>query len=928
MKYNIILCGLFAASIHTLVGCGGSSGSSSISEARAQYEGSEELAVVNSANAHQFSRAAFYSSQLKSNGELSAKDLISPDSFLYLMFGIGDFPGLYSSLSCDSGNFEEHSDVDTSTWLGEVSVSFNECLINNATVNGSYTLTIKALNSASGHYLDNYSVKYTDFSISSNSNHYSQLNGNVDFRITRSLTKDTRMNLIMTDENQAQQILLDNVSWLESNANSENMVEVKGSIYLGAHGRVDLTSDQLLMSGLNVDDGHFTVKGDSSSYSTTFNPNPKKNNLELFPFDESNSTVREAPLHFLTHRVLSNLNDSDGDGMWDGWEIYYGLDHLEANGEDDDDGDGWSNYLEFVGIDSSPVDATSKPSINIGIPNSFIDTLVGLESSSYTLRLFGNIDKRLADAISDFSFTVSFPETIEWNIEESDHCSIENNLLKCNVTDYSDFIGYQNHPLENLDLAILEFKNRSLDVGETKHKIALDFNNPLMTSAQEEPSFSRSLTLHQRPYTESRINANDFAVVLDDIKDEFFYKLEIDSSRYLEQALDISLPSSSLGMEIVGINVLDDEMVCTFSSKLAQCDVPSFRNPSVELVLSKPSAHGKVSIGINVKDYKDGSLVYEQQFSSLLAITSSMAELKAQADELEVGETILNIAPGIYSGSVTFDRNLTLKGDANTELWLKSGAYADGASITSTSELHIDGLNLHVIADTDSAIKVSGGSIVNSDIHISGYRGSMITSDKPIRITHNSINVKDTNGTLINLPPGSSVNNNLIVLQNSRATLIGNSLGQAESEQLKESVKVSNNTLIDMYSFFSDHSLFPLSAIVFENNIVALTDNLESVDDSELDGSVFSVSGEQSVTRHNLFSSRFTELLNNSEFVNESNIVSDKISQGLESDFSLNLTSEAVDNGVDNLELPSKDLAGSARVSGLGVDIGAFELQQ
>ncbi len=41
--------------------------------------------------------------------------------------------------------------------------------------------------------------------------------------------------------------------------------------------------------------------------------------------------------------------DSDGDGMWDGWETYYGLDPLNASDRFLDlDGDGLPNYLEFA----------------------------------------------------------------------------------------------------------------------------------------------------------------------------------------------------------------------------------------------------------------------------------------------------------------------------------------------------------------------------------------------------------------------------------------------------------------------------------------------------------------------------------------------------------------------------------------------------
>ena len=50
----------------------------------------------------------------------------------------------------------------------------------------------------------------------------------------------------------------------------------------------------------------------------------------------------------------SNLNDSDGDGMHDSWEIAHGLNVNAPDGNADNDGDGSSNYAEYlVGADPS-----------------------------------------------------------------------------------------------------------------------------------------------------------------------------------------------------------------------------------------------------------------------------------------------------------------------------------------------------------------------------------------------------------------------------------------------------------------------------------------------------------------------------------------------------------------------------------------------
>ncbi|HKZ59555.1 MAG TPA: hypothetical protein VJ547_06885, partial [Candidatus Thermoplasmatota archaeon] len=46
--------------------------------------------------------------------------------------------------------------------------------------------------------------------------------------------------------------------------------------------------------------------------------------------------------------------DSDGGGVYDGWEAFYGLDpNSRADDYFDSDGDGWDNYKEFL-VGTSP----------------------------------------------------------------------------------------------------------------------------------------------------------------------------------------------------------------------------------------------------------------------------------------------------------------------------------------------------------------------------------------------------------------------------------------------------------------------------------------------------------------------------------------------------------------------------------------------
>jgi parallel beta-helix repeat protein len=60
------------------------------------------------------------------------------------------------------------------------------------------------------------------------------------------------------------------------------------------------------------------------------------------------------------------MGDSDGDGMPDDWEDFYGLDPNTNDADDDLDTDGYSNLSEYL-HSSDPNDDSSEPSINITI---------------------------------------------------------------------------------------------------------------------------------------------------------------------------------------------------------------------------------------------------------------------------------------------------------------------------------------------------------------------------------------------------------------------------------------------------------------------------------------------------------------------------------------------------------------------------------
>jgi hypothetical protein len=76
----------------------------------------------------------------------------------------------------------------------------------------------------------------------------------------------------------------------------------------------------------------------------------------------------------------ANLNDSDGDRMHDSWEAAMGLDRTRDDANVDSDGDGYSNYTEYL----VGADASTPGSIPAGVQHLWITNLSGIAYDDIT----------------------------------------------------------------------------------------------------------------------------------------------------------------------------------------------------------------------------------------------------------------------------------------------------------------------------------------------------------------------------------------------------------------------------------------------------------------------------------------------------------------------------------------------------------------
>ncbi len=89
----------------------------------------------------------------------------------------------------------------------------------------------------------------------------------------------------------------------------------------------------------------------------------------------------------------ATTNDYDGDGMADTWERYYFLSETGATAEDDDDGDGRSNRIEFM-TGTDPHDAHSRFEMRRALeeaPGTFTMNWASAAGRTYRIEMSGNL---------------------------------------------------------------------------------------------------------------------------------------------------------------------------------------------------------------------------------------------------------------------------------------------------------------------------------------------------------------------------------------------------------------------------------------------------------------------------------------------------------------------------------------------------------
>ena len=286
------------------------------------------------------------------------------------------------TIACDSGSISITGNTPSSAGTGSVSVDYVDCRKGTDTLNGPATLTIEQYDSINKIITDS-TLTFVRASFTSSS---APLNSEISGS-QRTVVNSTRASWC-NSAGCATEVMTQNLTVLVREGSATRLMRSRATVtnqYESVTaptfftqtlaGNVD--DDQLGSVSVSTATAPFTGPWGDLYYSTRFQPFPDWGIIRIN--GATNSTARTSSMGIALAKIEvdtdgdglfennarlrwidmataagSDLRDSDGDGMNDSWETAHGLNRLVNDAAADNDGDGSSNYTEYlVGADPS-----------------------------------------------------------------------------------------------------------------------------------------------------------------------------------------------------------------------------------------------------------------------------------------------------------------------------------------------------------------------------------------------------------------------------------------------------------------------------------------------------------------------------------------------------------------------------------------------
>jgi hypothetical protein len=266
------------------------------------------------------------------------------------------------TMPCDSGVLIFEGSLDDQTVTGTLTVTYNDCVLDDMVFNGTGTLTILDFDTTYGVITDGI-LSFPLLMATSTTTIETDIHANIDMHtevfIDANRERDT-WNVVTLNNNTGTMLKVENqvderiyapsvllpVSYTQT---------IQGRYYDSSHGYFDLTTsatDPLVYGSLvqtYPEDGSVQFSGASSALRLDV----ESVTHIVLSLDSDGDQVFETVTTLLWTEIdtdfAADIGDDDDDGMHNSWEVVYGLDPNDpADAVLDTDGDGNTNHQEYL----------------------------------------------------------------------------------------------------------------------------------------------------------------------------------------------------------------------------------------------------------------------------------------------------------------------------------------------------------------------------------------------------------------------------------------------------------------------------------------------------------------------------------------------------------------------------------------------------
>jgi len=521
-------------------------------------------------------------------------------------------------------------------------------------------------------------------------------------------------------------------------------VRVSGTINHSATGNYNLSTEiplaiyrNNMMQGL---DGAVVLQAAKQSMRFELDLTETALNTNLVIRDQNQQPVFNftVPLAHATALAFSDFNDTDGDGMLNGYERALGFDPADAaDAKADKDADGFSNLEEFK-FGGDPLKILAKPlAVQLGFYDIERAERQGMQSSFTvsvpTMLIFGQQVPAQISIKADLSGDFQFKQ------QSSCLLSNGNKTILCKL---------RREQSGNL-LTSFQVETDSYNYNEIKGSIRVELSSSLPDLTPDDNIFSGEIVRFARLFTPMFRHRISYGDNLSTDRRAFSLVKEQPTQLYINAAFQNNVPEHGFIQPVLPAGMEIQKLECLVGSgatRWESCSQMAFKSAQEFRMTLLGRQTGFFELPLQVYRDEKTSTPFAS-YTMMVTVGESTAALQQRIDAAANGAEVL-VPAGIYVGALNLTNKTTqLKASGTayltnllpTDLYIP---YPPTISMTLGQQSSIEGF---VLANHKIKINNTGGNLIGNQLGASRYGllQNVIEAEGDLRFQANQINFAD-----------------------------------------------------------------------------------------------------------------------------------------------------------------------------------------